>query len=121
MSGQDATSAEQNAELFARDKHGHDVAELDTYRLIREAITAGRTVADRLVDVRHGRVFDYDADKVGRIVAADLFLDRLPDSHYPPTVTARRGDALSLDEPDGSYDLVLEALLYHHLVGSRPD
>ena len=121
MSGQDATSAEQNAEFFARDKHGRDVAELDTYRLIREAITAEVAGAERLLDVGNGGVFEYDTDKVGEIVAVDLFLDRLPDSHFPPNVTARRGDALSLDEPDASYDLVLEALLYHHLVGSRPD
>ena len=53
-------------------------------------------------------------------MAVDLFLDQLPASHFPPNVTPRRGDALDLDEPDGSYDVVLEALLYHHLVGSRP-
>ena len=40
VSGQDSTSASQNAEFFARDKHGRDAAELDTYQLIREAITA---------------------------------------------------------------------------------
>ena len=34
-------------------------------------------------------------------MAVDLFLDRLPASHFPPNVTARRGDALALDEPDG--------------------
>jgi SAM-dependent methyltransferase len=121
MSGQDATSAEQNAEFFARDKHGRDAAELDTYRLIREAITAEVAGAERLLDVGNGGVFEYDTDRVGEIVAVDLFLDRLPDSHFPSNVTARRGDALSLDEAEASYDLVLEALLYHHLVGARPD
>ena len=35
-------------------------------------------------------------------------------------MTARRGDALALDEPDEAYEVVLEALLYHHLVGRRP-
>jgi SAM-dependent methyltransferase len=121
MSGQDATSAEQNAEFFARDKHGRDAAELDTYRLIREAITAEVAGAERLLDVGNGGVFEYDTDRVGEIVAVDLFLDRLPDSHFPSNVIARRGDALSLDEAEASYDLVLEALLYHHLVGARPD
>jgi SAM-dependent methyltransferase len=64
-------------------------------------------------------VFDYDTTQVEEIVAVDLFLDRLPASHFPPNVVARKGDALALDEPDGSYETVLEALLYHHLVGSR--
>jgi SAM-dependent methyltransferase len=119
MTGQDTTSAEQNAEFFARDKHGRDVAALDTYRLIREAVTREVAGTARLLDVGNGGVFDYDTTQVGEIVAVDLFLDRLPASHFPPNVIARKGDALALDEPDGSYEAVLEALLYHHLVGSR--
>jgi SAM-dependent methyltransferase len=119
MAGQDATSAEQNAEFFAGDKHGRDVAELDTYRLIREAITREVSGADRLLDVGNGGVFEYDTDRVREIVAVDLFLDQVPAEHFPPNVTPRRGDALSLDEPDAAYDMVLEALLYHHLVGTR--
>jgi SAM-dependent methyltransferase len=121
MTGQDTTSAEQNAEFFAREKHARDVAELDTYRLIREAVTREVAGTGWLLDVGNGGVFDYDTTQVGEIVAVDLFLDRLPASHFPPNVTARKGDALALDEPDGSYEAVLEALLYHHLVGSRAD
>jgi SAM-dependent methyltransferase len=119
VSGQDSTSANQNAEFFARDKHGRDAAELDTYQRIREAITAEVAGAARLLDVGNGGVFEYDTTRVGEIVAVDLFLDQLPASHFPPNVTPRRGDALSLDEPDESYEMVLEALLFHHLVGKR--
>jgi SAM-dependent methyltransferase len=121
MAGQDATSAEQNAEFFARAKHGHDVAELDTYRLIREAVTREIAGCERLLDVGNGGVFDYDTTQVGEIVAVDLFLDQLPRSRFPANATPRKGNALNLDEPDASYDAVLEALLYHHLVGRRPD
>jgi SAM-dependent methyltransferase len=120
MTGQDAASAERNAEFFARDKHGRDVAELDTYRLIREAITREVAGTERLLDVGNGGVFEYDTAQVGEIVAVDLFLDQLPAGHFPPNVTPRRGDALDLDEPDDAYDVVLEALLFHHLVGSEP-
>lgn len=120
MTGQDATSVKQNAEFFARDKHGRDAAELDTYRLIREAITREVAGADQLLDVGNGGVFEYDTNQVKSIVAVDLFLDQVPASQFPPNVTARRGDALDLDEADASFDLVLEALLYHHLVGTRP-
>jgi SAM-dependent methyltransferase len=121
MPGQDAANVEQNAEFFARDKHGRDVAELDTYRLIREAITREVAGAKRLLDVGNGGVFEYDTDQVEEIVAVDLFLDQLPGDHFPANVTPRKGDALALDEPDGAYDMVLEALLYHHLIGTHPD
>jgi SAM-dependent methyltransferase len=120
MPGQDATSAEQNAEFFARDKHGRDAAELDTYRLIREAITREVAGTSRLLDVGNGGVFEYDTAQVEEIVAVDLFLDQLPADHFPTNATPRKGDALALDESDGAYDVVLEALLYHHLVGTRP-
>jgi SAM-dependent methyltransferase len=119
MAGQDATSAEQNAEFFARDKHARDVTDLDTYRNIREVITREVAGTGLLLDVGNGGVFEYDTSRVERIVAVDLFLDRLPVSHFPPNVTARSGNALSLDEPDNTYEVVLEALLYHHLVGTR--
>jgi SAM-dependent methyltransferase len=119
--GQDTRSAEQNADFFAREKHGRDVAELDTYRLIREAVTREVAGTSRLLDVGNGGVFDYDTNQVERIVAVDLFLDQLPASRFPPNVEARKGDALALDEPDETFDGVLEALLFHHLVGRRPE
>jgi SAM-dependent methyltransferase len=120
MTGQDAASADRNAEFFARDKHGRDVAALDTYRLIREAVSREVAGARLLLDVGNGGVFEYDTRLVDEIVAVDLFLDKLPPDHFPANVTPRKGDALELDEPDGGYDVVLEALLYHHLVGSKP-
>jgi SAM-dependent methyltransferase len=120
MPGQDATSAEQNADFFVREKHRRDAAQLDTYRNIREALTREVAGTELLLDVGNGGVFEYDTAEVRRITAVDLFLDRLPASRFPPNVTARKGDALALDEPDQAYDVVLEALLYHHLVGRRP-
>ena len=119
MSGQNATSAEQNAEFFARDKHARDAAELDTYQRIREALTREVAGTGRLLDVGNGGVFEYDTTKVREIVAVDLFLDRVPEDQFPENATALKGDALDLEEPESSYEVVLEALLYHHLVGSR--
>jgi SAM-dependent methyltransferase len=74
-----------------------------------------------MLDVGNGGVFQYDTGLIEEIVAVDLFLDRLPASHFPANVTPRKGDALALTEPDRSYDAVLHALLYHHLVGARAD
>lgn len=118
---QAADAAARNAEFFAGEKHGRDVEALDTYRRIREAIEREIAGARRMLDVGNGGVFEYDTWLVERIVAVDLFLDDLPDSHFPPNVTPLRGDALSLEQPDGSFDTVLQALLYHHLVGARAE
>jgi SAM-dependent methyltransferase len=118
--GQDERSARLNAEFFGDAKYSGQVAELDTYRFTHEAINREVSGTGRLLDVGNGGVFEYDTSAVGSIVAVDLFLDQLPDSHFPPNVEARRGSALDLDLPDGSFDAVLHAFLYHHLVGRRP-
>lgn len=117
MATQETNSAVRNAEFFAGDKHGRDVAVLDTYRFIRGAIEREITGVKRMLDVGNGGVFEYDTNLVEEVVAVDLFLDSLPPERFPANVTPRNGDALDLDEADASYDAVLQALLYHHLVG----
>jgi hypothetical protein len=74
MPAQDTSTAEQNAEFFAREKHGRDVAELDTYPNIREAITREVARTGRLLDVGNGGLFEYDTNQAEEIVAVDLFL-----------------------------------------------
>lgn len=120
-SGQTAASAEQNKEFFARETYGRHTATLDGYRNIRRAITDEVSGTDTLLDVGNGGVFEYDTSTVGSIVAVDLFLGDLPESHFPANVTARTGDALALSEPEDRYDAALHAFVYHHLVGDRPD
>ena len=114
---QHETAVERNREFFAGERWSQQVAEIDTYRHIREAIDAAVAGTGRLLDVGNGGVFEYDPARVDEIVAVDLFLSQIPAEQFPPNVTARDGDALSLDDPDGSYDAVLHSFLYHHLVG----
>jgi SAM-dependent methyltransferase len=121
LARQEPTSAALNADYFAGDHYRAEEITLDTFRLIGAAIQRELEGTSRLLDVGNGGVFQYDTSKVPSIVAVDLFLDRLPASHFPENVTARAGDALQLDEPDGAYDGVLHALVYHHLVGTDPD
>lgn len=117
--GQGPGTADRNAKFFATDKHGRDAAELDTYRLIREALNREVACDGRMLDVGNGGVFEYDTSLVNEIVAVDLFLDQLDPAHFPPNVTPRAGNALDLEEYEAEYDAVLESLLFHHLVGER--
>ena len=118
MALQEPDSAAVNAEFFARDKHSRDVAELDTYRHIADAIERELAGVERLLDVGNGGVFMYDTSLIAEVVAVDLFLDRLPRSRFAANVTPRNGSALDLDEPDAAFDAVLQSLLFHHLVGA---
>ncbi|HTR76440.1 MAG TPA: class I SAM-dependent methyltransferase [Solirubrobacterales bacterium] len=115
---QDARSIEKNKTFFADNSaYAENVAELDTYRNIRAVIDAQVRGSHRLLDIGNGGVFDYDTSLADSIVGVDLFLDETSVPDLPKNVTLRRGDALALDEGDGSYDRVLLALVFHHLAG----
>ncbi|MDQ3647022.1 MAG: class I SAM-dependent methyltransferase [Actinomycetota bacterium] len=117
---QSPASLEQNAEFFARDSYAHHAAQLDSHRLMRAVVTKELQGGGGVLDVGNGGVFEYDPSVVEAIVAVDLFLDELPQSHFPPNVTARRGDALALEEPTDHYDIVVETFVFHHLAGEKP-
>lgn len=120
-SAQSRSSVDANRRWFADNaSYAEGIARLETYRTIRAAIDEQVTGVGRLLDIGNGGVFDYDTSRAREIVAVDLFLDDAPPESAPPNVTFRRGDALALDEPDGSYDAVLVALVLHHLVGEHP-
>jgi SAM-dependent methyltransferase len=117
---QSQRSIDANRSWFADNAaYAQGIAQLDTYRTIRAAIDEQVAGVGRLLDVGNGGVFDYNTSLAHEIVAVDLFLDDAPPETGPPNVTFRQGDALALDEPDGSYDAVLVALVLHHLVGER--
>jgi ubiquinone/menaquinone biosynthesis C-methylase UbiE len=115
---QDPLSAAQNSEYFSANAHyARHVASLDTYRAIRAAVDAEIKGSKRLLDVGNGGVFDYDTDLAEQIVGVDLCLSETSPAPAQ-NISLRRGDALALDEPDASYDCVLEISVFHHLIGS---
>jgi SAM-dependent methyltransferase len=118
--GQAPSTAEQNAEFFARDTYGAHAAKLDSHAAIREALNREVEGLGHTLDVGNGGVFGYDPTLVESIVAVDLFFDESAADRFPANVTTRRGDALALGEAPASYDAVLETFLYHHLTGERP-
>lgn len=117
--GQAKDSVARNSEFFARDTYGAHADQLDSHERIRAALTRELAGARNLLDVGSGGVFEYDPAVAERVVAVDLFLDPADSADYPDHVELRRGDALDLAEEPGSYDVVLEAFLYHHLTGRR--
>lgn len=117
---QEETAVARNREFFAGERWSQQISEIDTYRLIREAIEAELAGTKQLLDVGNGGVFEYSPELVESIVAVDLFLSQIPAEEFPPNVVARDGDALRLSEPDETYDAVLHSFLYHHLVGETP-
>jgi SAM-dependent methyltransferase len=116
LTAQTRDSVALNADYFAGDRYAREI-ELDTFRHIGQAIEREIQGVELLLDVGNGGVFQYDTGLVQKVVAVDLFLDRLPSEGFPANVTPRAGDALELDEPEAHYDAVLESLIYHHLVG----
>src|SRR6267154_6869566 len=116
---QDSTAVEKNKAFFdTNEAYARNVATLTTYRNIRKSVDDEITGRRRLLDIGNGGVFDYDTSLVPEIVGVDLFLDDHANAGLPPNVTLRHGDALSLDEPDASYDGVLLVMVFHHLVSA---
>jgi SAM-dependent methyltransferase len=116
--GQDTTSVAKNAQFFeANELYAARIGTLETYRQIRRAINPEIAGAFRLLDVGNGGVFDYDTSLAQQVVGVDLFLNETP-PHLPGNITLRRGDALALNEPDCSFDRVLEVSVFHHLIGA---
>lgn len=119
LRGQDRSSVERNKTFFAEnERYASNVAALPTYRNIRRAIDAAIEGKGRLLDIGNGGIFDYDTSLVEEIVGVDLFFDDTLPADLPPNITLRKGDALSLNEPDRCYDAVLIVSVLHHLVST---
>lgn len=94
-----------------------DVQELDTYVVSRQYTNEAIRGIRRLLDIGNGGVFDYDVSLVSDLLALDLSLDHIDTSSYPSHIRFKTGSALSIPEPDASFDGVLMVMLAHHLIG----
>ncbi len=116
-------SLDANKRYFLKniEEYKRNIETLDTYVRLRGRVSEKLSGIGRMLDIGNGGVFDYDASRVGEIVALDLFFDKLPPDLpakvFPPNARAKTGSALDIPEPDGSFDAVLMVMLIHHLVG----
>jgi SAM-dependent methyltransferase len=118
--GQAGDSVARNQDFFAGDTYARNADRLDSHASIRSVLTAELTGAGDVLDVGNGGVFEYDPTVVESVTAVDLFFDDEGGSaKAPPNVVFRKGDALGLTEESGSFDVVVQAFLYHHLTGVR--
>jgi SAM-dependent methyltransferase len=119
-SKQAQTSLAKNISFFRDQMPSYEkyIQAMDTYKSIRSSINEAVCGIDHLLDIGNGGVFDYDVTLAKRIVALDLFLNDLPPTFScPDNVTLKTGSALSIPEPDDTFDGVLMVMLLHHLVG----
>jgi SAM-dependent methyltransferase len=117
--GQAGDSVARNQEFFAGDTYARNADQLDSHESIRSVLTAELDGSGAVLDVGNGGVFAYDPSVVDSVTAVDLFFDADSGSDAPANVTFKRGDALSLTEEPESFDVVVQAFLYHHLTGVR--
>ncbi len=112
-------TSSRNASYFAgNERYAENVGSIDLYRAISEAINKEIKGSERLLDIGNGGVFDYDVSLAQLVTGLDLFVETTGVA-LPPNVRMERGDALHLEQGDGSYDAVLYSLVLHHLTGRR--
>ena len=116
---QTSLSRKKNEEFFLNhiDEYGSMVETIDSYGNIYAVVNEHVKGVEKLADIGNGGVFAYDPALVKNITAIDLFLDSLDNAKYPSNVTLKQGDALSLTDPDNTYDAIIFVMLIHHLVG----
>ena len=120
---QSDTSTAKNISYFRDNLHAYNqnVQTLDTYVTIRANVNRALQDINRLLDIGNGGVFDYDVGIIPNVVALDLFFDQIDTSSYPSHISFKTGSALSIPEPNESFDGVLISMLLHHLVGKTVD
>ena len=94
-----------------------DIINIDTYKNIYKEISRRLNGTDRLLDIGHGGVFDYDTKKIKKITGLDL--SYMNSENLPSNIKLVKGSVLKLPKHLNSYDKVLMNMLLHHLTGKN--
>ncbi len=94
-----------------------DIINIDTYKNIYKEISRRLNGTDKLLDIGHGGVFDYDTRKIKKITGLDL--SYMNSENLPSNIKLVKGSVLKLPKHLNSYDKVLMNMLLHHLTGKN--
>jgi len=113
------TIKQKNIDFFSKNKnYQKNILNLDTYKILYDEVTKHLAGCKKLLDIGHGGVFDYDTSKIEKIIGLDL--DQMIDSkNLPPNIKLENGSALKIPDHLKNFDILLLAMLIHHLVGKN--
>ncbi len=94
-----------------------NINNIDTYKNIFKEINKILIGTNKLLDIGHGGVFDYNTKKIKKITGLDLtYMNR---SKLPPNVKLVKGSVLNIPKELKLFDKILMNMLLHHLTGKN--
>ena len=108
----------KNAKFFNENlNYRKNINNIDTYQNIRNEISRILDGTENLLDIGHGGVFDYNTDKVDKIVGLDL--EYMNSSKLPNNIELVKGSVLEIPNHLKSFDKIFVNMLLHHLCGKN--
>jgi hypothetical protein len=113
------TIEQKNIDFFSKNQnYQKNILNLDTYKILYDGVTKHLAGYKKLLDIGHGGAFDYDTSKIEKIIGLDL--DQMIDlKNLPPNIKLEYGSALKIPDHLKNFDILLLAMLIHHLVGKN--
>ena len=110
---------QKNIGFFSKNKnYQENISEIDSYRILYEEITNQLKHSNKLLDIGHGGLFNYDTKKIKEITGLDL--DEMTNlKTIPENVKLVVGSALNIPKNLKNFDTVIFVMLIHHLVGKN--
>ncbi len=110
--------SKKNAKFFNENlNYRHNINNIDTYQNIRNEVSKILSGTEKLLDIGHGGVFDYNTDKINKIVGLDL--DFMNSSFLPNNIKLVKGSVLEIPPEVKTFDKVFINMLLHHLCGEN--
>ena len=106
----------KNISFFSKNSvYQKDIINIDTYKNIYVEISKRLEGTNKLLDVGHGGVFDYNTKKIKKIIGLDL--NYMNYNNLPSNIKLIKGSILDKPKKTELYDKVLMNMLLHHLTG----
>ena len=109
--------SEKNISFFDNNSnYQKNISNIDTYQKIKIEISDILSGTNRLLDIGHGGIFDYNTNHINKIVGLDLNFMNYSD--LPKNIELIKGSVLDIPPNLHSFDKVLINMLLHHLCGN---